>query len=77
MEVPDLNALFAAARTRGLVSVFDNTWASPLGYPALQRGADISLMSLTKHVGGHSDVMMGSASASGELYTRLRRTAQS
>ena len=77
MEVPDLNALFAAARLRGLVSVFDNTWASPLGYPALERGADISLMSLTKHVGGHSDVMMGSASASGELYTKLRRTAQS
>ena len=77
MEVPDLNALFAAARLRGLVSVFDNTWASPLGYPALERGADISLMSLTKHVGGHSDVMMGSASASGELYSKLRRTAQS
>jgi cysteine-S-conjugate beta-lyase len=77
MEVPDMTALFATARARGLVSVFDNTWASPLGYPALERGADISLMSLTKHVGGHSDLMMGSAAAGPELYTRLRRTAQS
>ena len=34
-------------------------------------------MSLTKHVGGHSDLMMGSASASGELYAKLRRSAQS
>jgi len=77
MEVPDMTTLFAAARERGVISVFDNTWASPLGYPALERGADITLMSLTKHVGGHSDVMMGSAAAGPELYTRLRRTAQS
>lgn len=77
MEVPDMTALFAAARARGLISVFDNTWASPLGYPALERGADITLMSLTKHVGGHSDLMMGSAAAGPELYTKLRRTAQS
>lgn len=76
MEVPDLTALYASARARGLVSVIDNTWASPLGYPALERGADISLMSLTKHVGGHSDLMMGSASAGRELYGKLRRTAQ-
>lgn len=77
MEVPDMTTLFAAARERGVISVFDNTWASPLGYPALERGADITLMSLTKHVGGHSDVMMGSATAGPELYTQLRRTAQS
>lgn len=77
MEVPDMTALFTIARERGLVSVFDNTWASPLGYPALERGADITLMSLTKHVGGHSDLMMGSAAAGPELYTKLRRTAQS
>ena len=76
MEVPDMTALFAIARSRGLVSVFDNTWASPLAYPALERGADITLMSLTKHVGGHSDVMMGSAAAGPELYGKLRRTAQ-
>ena len=76
MEVQDLPALAAIARQRGLVSVLDNTWASPLGFPALERGIDISVMSLTKHVGGHSDAMMGSASAGPELYTRLRKTSQ-
>jgi cystathionine beta-lyase len=76
MEVQDVPALAALARKHDLVSIMDNTWASPLGFPALERGADIAVMSLTKHVGGHSDVMMGCASAGSELYAKLRRTAQ-
>ncbi|MCB2080444.1 MAG: PLP-dependent transferase, partial [Novosphingobium sp.] len=77
MEVQDVPALAKIARNHGLVSLSDNTWASPLGFPALERGVDISIMSLTKHVGGHSDLMMGSASAGPELYARLRKRAQS
>lgn len=76
MEVQDVPALAAMAHRHGIAVVLDNTWAGPLGFPALQRGADISVMSLTKHVGGHSDVMLGSASAGPEFYARLRRTAQ-
>lgn len=76
MEIADLPALAARARGRGLISIIDNTWASPLGFPALQRGFDISVMSLSKHVGGHSDLMMGSASAGPELYEKLRKRAQ-
>ena len=77
MEVQDVPALAEIARRHGLVSLIDNTWASPLGLPALERGVDISIMSLTKHVGGHSDLMMGSVSAGEELYARLRKRAQS
>jgi cysteine-S-conjugate beta-lyase len=76
MEVQDVPALTAIARQHGLISIMDNTWASPLGFPALQRGVDISIMALTKHVGGHSDLMMGSAAAGPELYPKLRRAAQ-
>ena len=76
MEVQDVPALAAIARARGMVSIIDNTWATPLGFPALARGCDIAVMSLTKHVGGHSDLMMGSASAGPELYAKLRKTAQ-
>jgi cystathionine beta-lyase len=76
MEVCDVPALAAMARTRGAVSLCDNTWASPLGFAPLAHGCDISLMSLTKHVGGHSDLMMGSASAGEQWYTRLRLKAQ-
>ena len=47
-----------------------------LGFAALAHGVDISVMSLTKHVSGHSDCMMGSASAGPELYAKLRVRAQ-
>jgi cystathionine beta-lyase len=76
MEVCDVPALARIAREKGAVSLIDNTWASPLGFPALERGCDISIMSLTKHVGGHSDLMMGSASAGETLYGKLRAKAQ-
>ena len=76
MEVPDIPAQARIARERGALSLIDNTWASSLGFPALEHGCDIAIMSLTKHVGGHSDLMMGSASAREELYGKLRLRAQ-
>jgi cystathionine beta-lyase len=75
-EVCDIPALAAIARQHGAVTLADNTWASPLGYAALEHGCDIVMMSLSKHVGGHSDLMMGAASAGQRWYTALRRTAQ-
>lgn len=75
-EVCDIPALAAIAREHGAVSMIDNTWASPLGFAALEHGCDIVMMSLSKHVGGHSDLMMGSASAGERWYRALRRTAQ-
>lgn len=77
MEVCDVPALATIAREHGAISLIDNTWATALGFPALQRGCDVAIMSLTKHVGGHSDLMMGSASAGEELYQRLRAKSQS
>jgi len=77
MEVADIPALAAIARDKGAVSLLDNTWASALGFPALARGCCASIMSLTKHVGGHSDLMMGSVTAGEELYHRLRTKSQS
>lgn len=76
LEVTDVPRVVEIARAHGLVTVLDNTWASPLGFAALRHGIDIAVMSLTKHVGGHSDVMMGSASAGTEWYRRLRLRAQ-
>lgn len=76
IEVQDVPALCATARARGIVSILDNTWASSLGFAALSHGVDITVMSLTKHVGGHSDLMMGSASAGEHWYGKLRTRAQ-
>ncbi|KHK93250.1 cystathionine beta-lyase [Novosphingobium malaysiense] len=76
MEMCDMPAMARIAREKGAISVLDNTWAGPLGFAALEHGIDITLMALTKHVGGHSDLMMGSASAGPDLYPRLRQRAQ-
>lgn len=76
MEVCDVPTLAAIAREHGAISLIDNTWATSLGFPALKHGCDISVMSLTKHVGGHSDLMMGSASAGERWYKALRQNAQ-
>ena len=76
MEVCDIPALAAMARERGAVVLVDNTWATALGFPALERGGDIAITALTKHVGGHSDLMMGAASAKGDLARKLRLGAQ-
>lgn len=74
-EVQDVPAIAAAARAAGLVTLIDNTWATPLFLPALALGVDISIMSLSKYVGGHSDVMMGSVTANAAQWGTLRNTA--
>ncbi|WP_427968154.1 cystathionine beta-lyase [Altererythrobacter sp.] len=76
MEVCDVPALARIAREKGAVSVLDNTWASPLGFAGLAHGCDVTVMSLTKHVGGHSDLMMGSATATNPAFGRIRRQSQ-
>ena len=73
MEVCDVPALAAAAKARALAVLLDNTWAGPTGFQALRHGVDLSILALTKHVGGHSDLMLGSVSATAEFYPRLRK----
>ncbi|UAK24001.1 cystathionine beta-lyase [Sphingomonas nostoxanthinifaciens] len=75
-EVQDVPAIAAAARARGIVSVIDNTWATPLLFPAIGHGVDVSILACTKYVVGHSDVMMGSVTAVPGLFERIRKTAQ-
>lgn len=76
LEVCDVPALARIAREKEVVSLIDNTWATSLGFAALAQGCDIAVTALTKHVGGHSDLMMGAASAGEEWYPKLRQMAQ-
>ncbi len=71
-EVQDIPAIVAVAKAHGVTTMLDNTWATPLLFPALSHGIDVSMMSLTKYVGGHSDAMMGSLTATPALWDRLR-----
>lgn len=74
-EVQDIPAIVAAAKERGAFVMTDNTWATPLLFKPLDHGVDISVEACTKYIGGHSDSMIGSASAKGKAWLRLRRTA--
>jgi len=75
-EVQDVPALCAAAKTRGVVTMIDNTWATPLLFPAIAHGVDISILACTKYVSGHSDVMLGSCTAVPGLFEKIRKTLQ-
>ena len=63
MEVQDVPAIVRAAHTRGARVAVDNTWAAGVLFDALAAGADVTMQALTKYVGGHSDVLMGSVTA--------------
>lgn len=74
-EVQDIPAITAVARARGVLTMLDNTWATPLLFPALAHGVDVAMMSLTKYAGGHSDAMMGSLTATKAVWPKLRQAA--
>ena len=75
MEVQDVPAICAAAKARGVATLLDNTWATPLFFPALAAGIDLSILAGTKYVGGHADVLLGSVTATAERYPKLERTS--
>lgn len=75
LTVADLAALGMAARKPGGLFVVDNTFATPLNQLPLRLGADISMHSATKFIGGHSDLLAGVLVARDEdLLGRLRRS---
>jgi cystathionine beta-lyase len=62
MEVQDFRAIADAAHAGGALVGCDNTWATPLFFKPLDHGADFVMEALTKYVGGHSDLLLGSIS---------------
>jgi cystathionine beta-lyase len=75
MEVQDVPGICAVARERGIVTLLDNTWATPLLFEAIPVGVDISILAGTKYVGGHADVMLGSATANAAHYEHLQQVS--
>ena len=73
-EVQDVPAITALARERGLTTIIDNTWATPLFFRAHEYGCDLAVEAGTKYLGGHSDLLLGLVSATARLLPALRRT---
>lgn len=73
-EMQDIPAIAKAARERGILTMMDNTWATPLYFDSHRFGVDISVQAGTKYYAGHSDVLIGTVSArTPELYASLRK----
>lgn len=58
-EVQDIPAITAIATARGITTILDNTWATPLYFNALSHGVDVVSHAATKYIVGHSDAMLG------------------
>lgn len=74
-EVQDVGAITAAAKKAGIKTAIDNSWATPLFFRPVPFGIDLSVMSATKYVSGHSDVMLGVVSANEESHPAVRKAA--
>ncbi len=71
-EVQDIPAIVAVAKVNGIATILDNTWATPLLFPSMAFGIDLSMQAGTKYVGGHADVMLGSVTANAAWWPRLK-----
>ncbi|MHB2169004.1 trans-sulfuration enzyme family protein [Alsobacter sp. R-9] len=77
MEMQDLPAIADIAHSYGCLVAVDNSWASSLLHKPLRLGADIVVEALSKHVGGHSDLILGAVTvADDDLFRRLKDTAR-
>ena len=68
MEVQDVPAIVAAAHARGALVALDNTWAAGILFDAFAHGVDISVQALTKYIGGHSDLLLGSVTVRDDAF---------
>ncbi|UCH83361.1 MAG: aminotransferase class I/II-fold pyridoxal phosphate-dependent enzyme [Candidatus Latescibacterota bacterium] len=72
IEVGDLRAVVAFAKEHGLVSMIDNTFASPVNFRPIDNGFDLSLHSCTKYLNGHSDIVAGAVIGSNDMIEKIK-----
>jgi cystathionine beta-lyase/cystathionine gamma-synthase len=74
MRVGPLDQIAEFGRREGIVTVIDNTFASPVNFRPLASGFDIAFHSATKYLGGHSDLVAGAIMGSADLVGQVRKT---
>jgi cysteine-S-conjugate beta-lyase len=77
MEVQDLPAIVVAAHEQNVRVVLDNTWSAGVLFDAFAHGVDVTMQAITKYIGGHSDLLLGSVTVKDDsLYQRLGAAQQ-
>jgi cystathionine beta-lyase len=74
-EMTDVPAITKLCRARGIVTIMDNTWGSPICFQPLKHGVDVSINAATKYISGHSDLMLGIAVCTEEAFVPVKKTA--
>lgn len=75
LSITDISAVAELARRENVVSVIDNTFASPVNQQPARLGTDIVVHSATKYLAGHSDLLAGAVAAGSDLIGRIHETA--
>src|SRR5208283_2123075 len=73
LQVADHKAIVEFAKANNLVTIIDNTFASPINFRPPEHGFDLSLHSCTKYLNGHSDIVAGAAIGRKELVNKVKR----
>jgi len=76
LGIVDVRAVAQASREAGMLSVIDNTFATPINQRPHEMGIDIVIHSATKYLGGHSDIIAGSVSADEVHLAKVRKAAR-
>jgi cystathionine beta-lyase len=77
MEVQDLPAIVAAAHAHNVLVVLDNTWSAGVLLDAFHHGVDVTMQAVTKYIGGHSDLLLGSITVRDDsLYHKIGAAQQ-
>jgi cystathionine beta-lyase len=71
LTITDIKAVADLAKSRGIVSTIDNTFASPVNQNPIDFGIDIVMHSATKYLGGHSDILAGAVASSQEYMDKI------
>jgi cystathionine beta-lyase/cystathionine gamma-synthase len=75
LKITDIHAVAAIARKHGIITIIDNTFASPVNQNPIELGVDMVCHSGTKYIGGHSDICCGATLSSKELVHRIWQSA--
>ncbi|WP_353280363.1 cystathionine beta-lyase [Wolbachia endosymbiont (group B) of Cyclophora punctaria] len=70
-EISNIEHIVKVAKARGIVTVCDNSWATPLLFKPLDYGIDVALYAVTKYLAGHSDLVMGAMVAESKIFKLL------
>ena len=76
LTITDLRAVAALAKSKGIITTIDNTFASPINQNPIELGIDIVMHSATKYLGGHSDILAGVIACSNENMNKIWHVAK-